>query len=409
MTSLFTFDDVANPSGLAVSLHPPANANAQFLLAQLNPATRQALTAWDGSLPLPSALTQSLINDLNSLVQTWTIRRDLLESGPDALDFVVEMDNDGYGHLRFGDGVCGSQPQAGTLFRASYRVGNGTAGNVGAETIAYIVLRQEKLSGVNLQPRNPMAAAGGVDPESMDDVKSYAPYAFRSQLERAITAADYSSIAADNDRRLLARQTLEAEDSAICTATFTRLQGAKADLRWTGSWYTSLVALDPAGHETSSPELIDEVTLYLQPFRRIGYDLLVSGADYVPLKVAITVCVLPNYLRGDVEKAVLDALSNRVLDDGARGFFHPDNLTFGAGVFVSQLLAAVQAITGVQSVMVTDLERLEITGAISTTSQGSGLPPNWALQLGPFEIPQLDNDPNYPEHGLLVLDVRGGR
>jgi predicted phage baseplate assembly protein len=360
-------------------------------------------------MPLPPALSESLINDLTSLVQTWTVQRDLLESGPDDLDFVVEMDNDGYGHLRFGDGVCGSQPQAGTLFRASYRVGNGTAGNVGAGTIAYIVLRQEKLSGVNLQPRNPMAAAGGVDPESMDDVKNYAPYAFRNQLERAITAADYGSIAADNARRLQARAALEAENSAICTSTFTRLQGAKADLRWTGSWYTALVALDPADEETSNSELIEEVTLYLQPFRRMGYDLLVSGADYVPLKLAITVCVLPNYLRGDVEKAVLDALSNRVLPGGALGFFHPDNLTFGAGVFVSQLLAAVQAITGVQSAMVTDFERLEITGAISTSSQGSGLPPNWALQLGPFEIPQLDNDPNYPEHGLLVLDVRGGR
>ena len=32
-----------------------------------------------------------------------------------------------------------------------------------------------------------------------------------------------------------------------------------------------------------------------------------------------------------------------------------------------------------------------------------------ALLMGPFEIAQLDNDPNYPEDGLLVLDVRGGR
>jgi predicted phage baseplate assembly protein len=255
-----------------------------------------------------------------------------------------------------------------------------------------------------------MPAAGGTDPEPIDDVRLYAPYAFRSQLERAITAGDYGSIAADNERRLEARASLEAESSAICTASFTRLQGAKADLRWTGSWYTALVALDPAGSETADQELIDEVTLYLQPFRRMGYDLLVSPADYVPLRVGITVCVLPNYLRGDVEKAVLDALSNRVLPDGTLGFFHPDNLTFGGAVYVSALLAAVQAIAGVQSVMVTELERFEISGALSTDNQGSDdLPPNWALELGPFEIAQLDNDPNFPEHGLLVVDVRGGR
>lgn len=410
MQSLFTFDDLANPSGLATSLHPPANANAQFLLALLSASTRQALTAWDGTLPLPGALSAALVTDLTALLQSWSPNSDLLESGPTDMEFVVETDNDGYGNLRFGDGVCGAQPQAGALFRATYRVGNGTAGNVGAETITYIVFRQEKLSGVNLQPRNPMVAAGGVDPEPIDDVKHYAPYAFRSQLERAITAADYSSIASDNNRRLEERATLEAEDAAICTGTFTRLQGAKADLRWTGSWYTALVALDPDGGETATPELIEEVTLYLEPFRRMGCDLLVSPAEYVPLKVAITVCVLPNYLRGDVEKAVLAALGNGVLPDGTLGFFNPDNLTFGSGVYVSQLLATVQAVTGVQNAVVTDLERLEIAGTLPITSPtGAGLPPDWALELGPFEIARLDNDPNYPEHGLLVLDVRGGR
>jgi len=124
------------------------------------------------------------------------------------------------------------------------------------------------------------------------------------------------------------------------------------------------------------------------------------------LKVGIQVCLLPNYLRGDVELAVLNVLSNRVLPNGTLGFFHPDNLSFGDGIYVSRLLAAVQAIPGVQSVMVTDLERLEV--AENFTRSGP-LPANWVLTLGPFEIAQLDNDPNFPEHGVLVLDVMGGR
>jgi hypothetical protein len=166
------------------------------------------------------------------------------------------------------------------------------------------------------------------------------------------------------------------------------------------------VALDPVGSETADPELIDEVTLYLEPFRRMGYDLLVSPAQYVPLKVALTICVLPNYLRGHVEAAVLDALGNRVLRDGTRGFFHPDNLSFGDGIYVSRLLATVQAIAGVQNAMVTELERFELSGI---DQPGEELPMNSALLLGPFEIAQLDNDPSFPENGVLVLDVRGGR
>jgi hypothetical protein len=408
--ALFTFDDLADPTGLAKSLHPPASANAQFLLAQLSPTTQQALAAWDGSLPLNATLAAALITDLKALLQTWSVKRDLLESGPSDLDFVVEVDNDGYGHLRFGDGVCGRQPDAGTLFRANYRVGNGKSGNVGAETITYIVLRNLTVSGVKILPRNPLAATGGTDPELIDDVKLFAPYAFRNQLERAITAGDYAAIAEDNERRLESRAALEAEDSAICAAPFTRLQHAKGALRWTGSWYTALVALDPVGSETADSELIDEVTLYLEPFRRMGYDLLVSPAQYVPLKVSLTICVLPNYLRGHVEAAVLDALSNRMLPDGTLGFFHPDNLTFGDGVYVSRLLSTVQAIPGVQNAMVTELERFEISEPAPKFDQpGEELPMNSALLLGPFEIAQLDNDPSFPENGVLILDVRGGR
>jgi hypothetical protein len=408
MQPAFTFGDLVDPTGLARSLHPPADPNAQFLVSQLRPSTAQALTAWDGSLPLPPALAAALIGDLTSLLQTWSVKRDLLESAPSDCDFVVETDNDGHGHLRFGDTACGRQPDAGTLFRANYRVGNGTSGNVGAETIVYLVLRNEQLSGVNLLPRNPLPARGGTDPEPIDDVKLLAPYAFRSRLERAVTAADYAAIAGDNERRLESRSALEAEIASICAAPVTRLQGAKAALRWTGSWYTALVALDPLGRETTDAELIDEVTQYLQPFRRMGHELLVSHANYVPLKVSLTVCVLPDYLRGHVEAAVLDALSNRVLPSGALGFFHPDNLSFGDGVYVSRLLATVQAIPGVRNAMVTELERFELSEP-SSGSDDDELPIHSVLYLGPFEIGQLDNDPDFPENGLLVLDVRGGR
>ncbi|MGH9497271.1 MAG: putative baseplate assembly protein [Candidatus Sulfotelmatobacter sp.] len=407
---MFSFDDLADPTGLAKALKADADANSQFLLSQLTPTTRQALTSWDGSVSLPPALAGALTTDLTALLQTWLPLRDLLESGPSDDNFVVEPDNKGFGHLRFGDGTCGDRPDAGTMFQSKYRVGNGTAGNVGRDTITYIVFRGETVSGVNLQPRNPLCANGGVDPEPIDDVKQFAPYAFDAQLERAITAEDYATIATDNERRLEARATLEAEDPEICTVAFTRLQGAKAALRWTGSWYSVLVALDPQDTETTDSELVEEVTLYLEPFRRMGYDLLVSPAIYVPIKLSITICVLPNYQQAHVEAAVLNALSDRALPNGTLGFFHPDNLTFGGGIYISRLLATVQAIPGVQNAMVTELERFEISeGASGTDTPGEELPINSALLMGPFEIAQLDNDPNYPENGLLVLDVRGGR
>ena len=50
----------------------------------------------------------------------------------------------------------------------------------------------------------------------------------------------------------------------------------------------------------------------------------------------------------------------------------------------------VQAVAGVQNLMVTELERFEISGPVSASGLASDeLPSNSALQLGPFEIAQL--------------------
>jgi len=355
-------------------------------------------------------LTGTLTAPEGQTVTTWSPLYDLLESGPDDNNFVVEMDNDGYAHLRFGDGNLGSMPDAGTVFEASLRVGNGPQGNVGAEAITYLVLRNTQVSGPAITPRNPLPATGGTAPEPLAEVKLFAPYAFRDVLERAITADDYAAIAAADDRRREERYAAVDPGTDACLSPFVALQGAKATLRWTGSWYEMLVAIDPEGTEDASPALVEEIADYLEPYRRIGYDLMVSPAEYVPLDLGLTVCVLPNYLRAHVEAALLDVFSNRVLPDGMLGFFHPDNLTFGEGIDVSKIVAAAMAVAGVQNAVVTELERFEASEPAPSVDQpGEELPPGGVLSLGPFEIAQLDNDPNFPENGRLTLDMRGGR
>jgi hypothetical protein len=247
----------------------------------------------------------------------------------------------------------------------------------------------------------------------------FAPGAFRAVLERAIIADDYATLAADNDRRLEERYADAATSDAatagpdsFCLAPFSRVQHAKATLAWTGSWYEALVAVAPAGTDQVDPQLLQEITSYLEPYRRMGHDLAVQAASYVPLDLALTVCVLPNYLRGHVEAALLDVFSNRVLPDGRVGFFYPDNLTFGQGIYVSQIVAAAHAVPGVQSVQVARLERYEIgepalTPPVEPATEE--VPPLGVLTIGPLEIARLDNDPSFPENGRLDLDLRGGR
>jgi predicted phage baseplate assembly protein len=337
-------------------------------------------------------LTERYMNTDDAPEQTparWTPQLDLLESSSEDRDFVVETDNYGRAHLRFGDGDLGRAPIPNTILNASYRVGNGARGNVGAETITHFVFRKQ-VSGVRPRVRNPLPAQGGIDPEPVTEAKLFAPMAFRGQLERAVTRDDYAFLAQRSSPAKIQRT-------------------AAAPLRWTGGWYEVQVAIDPLGSEELTQDLRKEIEGYLYRYRRIGHDLRVEPAKYVSLDVVLSVCVLPHYLRGEVKAALLDLFSNRDLPGGKRGLFHPDNLSFGEGIYLSKLVAAAQGVTGVESVQIADtpnqaylkLERL-YEGPNQEIESG-------VLALGPLEVARLDSNRSLPENGRLLLNVKGGR
>jgi hypothetical protein len=362
----------------------PSLAGAPLTFTEPLPSENPARSCWTAATALLLQDVRAALPDLHLDSQpsgNWTSRYDLIESGPDDRHFVAEIDDAGTAHLRFGDGELGFAPAAGTTFAVNYRVGNGTSGNVGPESITLIVLGKTSINGPIITVRNPLAAQGGTDTEPVAEAKLFAPRAFRDpkQIQRAIIAGDYALIAERNPA----------------------IQRAAAALVWTGSWYEADVAVDPLGSEDASGSLQKKITRQLRRFRRIGHDLHVKPAHYVPLDLKLNVCVLPHYQRAHVKAALLDVFGRRALAGGKSGFFHPDNLTFGEGVFLSKIIAVAQSVAGVASVSVTRFQRLfeSPNGELAT-----GI-----LALRNDEIAQLDNDPNWPEHGKLEIELRGGR
>ena len=376
-------------------------------------------------------LTSTVEGPGGDVTTTWTPAYDLLESGPDDARFVVEVDDAGVAHLRFGNGDEGREPEAGATFSARYRIGNGPTGNVGAEAICYLIFRETTEGTGALTSRNPLAATGGTAQESVADVRMIAPYAFHDVLERAVTADDYATLARDNARRLaerpklsrpapppppaLPRQDQEEEPPEpmplppdLCLIPFTPLQNARATLCWNGSWYEFRVALDPKGSESGDTELLAEVDAYLAPYGRIGYDLTVTGAVYAALDLGLSICVKPLYLRAQVQALLRQRLGTGLLPDGSLALFNPDRLTFGQAVYLSPIIAAAQTIPGVMEVQVTRLDRL-VPGRAPPTASPDSVPATGMLLMAPNEIARLDKDPNHPENGRLTLLLRGGR
>src|SRR5207245_770911 len=112
-------------------------------------------------------------------------------------------------------------------------------------------------------------------------------------------------------------------------------------------------------------------------------------------------CASRDYFRSDVTAALLDVFSNRILPDGRRGLFHPDNFTFGQTVYLSPLYAAAQNVAGVDSVEITVFGRLNSTDHVPLQ--------DGQILLDRLEIARLDNDPNFPERGIFKLTVAGGK
>lgn len=303
----------------------------------------------------------------------WHPQYDLLASDKFAAEFVVENELDGISYLRFGEDMMGRKPLAGSTFEATYRIGNGRAGNVGSEAISGLAVKGKGITRV----RNPLPASGGTDPEPVEQVRLYAPQAFRTQ-ERAVTEADYAEIA---QRHL-------------------GVQRAIATIRWTGSWYTVVITIDRKDGKEVDVDFKKEMLTFLERYRIAGYDIEINGPIYVPLEIAINVCVRPGYFRSNVEQSLLLIFSNYELANGRRGFFHPDNFTFNQPLYLSRIYETAMGVAGVASVEITVFQRW---GKLSAGEIDAGI-----LMPDMLEIIRLDNDPNFPENGKISFNMEGG-
>src|SRR5262249_21033793 len=124
------------------------------------------------------------------------------------------------------------------------------------------------------------------------------------------------------------------------------VQRAGATFRWTGSWLTGFVAVDPVeGREPSADQTLKLVQL-LNRRRLAGYEVYAAPPRYVSLDINLEVCAQPDAYAGHVAEAVRAAVSSA---PGA--FFDPDSFTFGGSLRRSALESTVQRVPGVGGVV----------------------------------------------------------
>jgi hypothetical protein len=331
---------------------------------------------------------QVTVND-----QPWTRQDNLLLSQPFDHHFTTNADNDGRMWLGFGDGRRGQAIDLDldldngiesarlhgedASLRVRYRIGQPAAGNVDIGKITEIVPGQTiegantaDITGVtNIQP-----ATGGQTPETLDHARLAIPASLRhGDIQRAVTLDDYATLA-------------QLADPRVARATARSLGGP---------FGTVLVLVDPEGEAALDDDLRGVVQQFLEQGRMVGREVLVRGADSVPLDVSLAICPQPGFDLAAVKEAVLAALRPGTADHP--GFFHPDRLTFGQDVALGDVLAAVQAVPGVLAAKALVFCRLR--------SLVSEVLPR--IVLGITEVARNDADDTDPDNGRLVVLVAG--
>ena len=287
----------------------------------------------------------------------------------------LDYDGDEGDTIRFGDGIFGELPDPETIFQVTYRVGGGTIGNVAADAITYVDPTATVITAVT----NPFPAAGGADPEPTERVRRLAPQAFRAKQFRAVRREDYQAAA----------------------QMLPWVQRAGTVYRWTGSWLTVFTTPDPLESDAMTVPQHTELIDLLNRYRLAGYESYVPAPRYLSLDLRVQVCARPDVFRGDVEAALLVALSATRQSDGATGFFHVDRWTFGTPLERSALEAAIQNAYGVAGVVAIQYRQR------GTTSTFLNLPET--VKMSVDAILRLDNNPSRPERGSLNITVEGGK
>lgn len=282
--------------------------------------------------------------------------------------------SDGGWSVKFGYGELGQPPADGSLLRLRYHTDPGVDGNVASFALALSWPLgpdpDPTLTGFVTGVTNPLPFTNARIEESAGSVRLNAPHEYRARPRRAVRPEDYSSII----------ELMSWVDRAHSTT------------RWTGSWYTDFVAVDPVNSIAITADQRVALAREIDCVRLAARDARPVEATYLDLDIEVLVCVAAGYHAGDVRKRVRDALA-------PPGFFAPANFTFGTPLRRSALEAAVQEVPGVAHV-----------DRINVRVHGVG---DWrlfdeaAILTAPGEIIRLQNDPDRSTLGLLRVRTVG--
>jgi predicted phage baseplate assembly protein len=243
----------------------------------------------------------------------------LFEQPANAQVYSTSTAESGRRQLQFGDGVTGGTvlPTGQGNVTATYRVGAGLAGRVGANVLTTLLDRLQGLSSVT----NPLSAEGGADAETLQAIRSNAPRTVRT-FGRAVSLQDFAD---------------------LITASG---EVAKAEAIWVWDGLAPAIFLTVAGQGGGTFSDPASLAASLNNERDTNRRLLVGNYRGVPIQLSATILTMQQYVQEDVVLAARNALLT------ALSF---DRLSLGQSLHLSGVYTVLQNVPGVQAVDINQL------------------------------------------------------
>ena len=295
------------------------------------PLSRSPLTY----LPAPTAAGAASTLDTSVNGVLWQEVGNLASAGPADHVYMTRADETGKTSVLFGDGVHGARlPTGAANVTAAYRVGLGVAGDLPAGQISQPQTRPQGVQSVT----NPLPSSGGADPDTVAAARANAPLAVMA-LDRVVSVQDYQDFARAWAGIGKASSTLLSDG----LSQFVHLTiGGPTDqpVETSSALYASLVASLAANGDPHLP-------------------VRVAPGQIALIVLAASVHIGPGYQWTNVSAAVRAALLSA---------YSYDSRSFGQSVVLSDIVATIQAVPGVDYAVVTGLAVTALSDPDSTVA-----------------------------------------
>jgi hypothetical protein len=281
--------------------------------------------------------------------QHWTRVDDLalLSHRPDVARDARAFELDAQaGELRFGDGVRGRVPAAGSRAKViQARAGGGRAGNLAPLTLREISAQRVRDGSVvsNLKLLQPAATLGGEDAESVAAAEARIPGVLRHR-ERAVTADDYRVLALQTPGVDIGR--VEVLPRFVPRSRAFGVPGVVTVMAIPG---TLQGGVGTAPNPRADQPLIEAVHAQLDARRPLATELYVIGCEYLPVAVSLAVGLRDDAPR-DATLAAVRAAIRRLLWPLSPGGFDGQGWGLGRALADRELEVEAARVAGVASV-----------------------------------------------------------